>query len=286
MTIDAPAKINLTLEVLARREDGYHGIRTVMVPLEFADTLSIRPADRFAFECSDPLLSDDGNLAVRAAHAAVAEPRAAVHLEKRIPVQAGLGGGSSDAASIFLIAMRGELGATRVADWIPAARELGSDVPFFLAESSALVEGTGERVTPLGASPDWHVLLVKPPASVSTASAYRELDRQARPSRARSASVSLAMVEALQRSDFDTVTSLLSNDFEAVVAAMTPPVEVALRALRAAGAERPLLCGSGSAVFALAPSLSALQAIAARLDLPAEYLSWHTRFRETPAWRA
>jgi 4-diphosphocytidyl-2-C-methyl-D-erythritol kinase len=281
----APAKINLTLEVLARREDGYHSLRSVMVPLELADRLTIEPGARFAFECDVPVLAGDDNLVVRALRALGALPAARVALEKRIPSQAGLGGGSSDAAAVLRAAMDGAFGPPPAADWVALARGLGSDVPFFLAGTGALVEGTGERVTPAGALPPWHVLIVKPPAAVSTAEAYRQLDRIERPSRSRSASVSIAAIEALQRSDFDAIERLLQNDFHAAIASGTPEVARAVDALHAAGANRALLAGSGSCVFTLAERQERIEAIASRLHLPADYAVFRTRFAKAQAWR-
>ncbi len=281
----APAKINLTLEVLARRDDGYHGIRSVMVPLELGDEIAIEPSDRFAFACDAGELGGDDNLVVRAFRSLPHLPAVGVTLHKRIPTQAGLGGGSSDAAAVLLAAMHEAFGPAPALDWLAVARALGSDVPFFLARGGALVEGTGERVIPAGALPPWHVLIVKPPAAVSTAAAYAQLDRGERPSRPRSESVSLAMLTALQRADFDAVEGLLHNDFHACVAAAEPAVAVALGALRSAGARKAVLAGSGSCVFALARDARELAALAARLNLPPTFARFETRFASTPAWR-
>lgn len=286
MTIACPAKINLTLEVLDRRADGYHGIRSVMVPLELADELTIEPSSQFVFRCSDQRLETEDNLAVRAARAIAPQVPVALTLGKRIPMQAGLGGGSSDAASVLLAATRGAFGTLDGIDWIALARKLGSDVPFFLVESGALVEATGERVTALGALPPWHVLIVKPPSAVSTAAAYAQLDATPRPSRMRSSSVSIEMVAAVQRGDFARVRALLSNDFNDVIAAAVPEVAQALDALARAGATRPLLSGSGSAVFALEETADAIAQIAARLDLPREFVRIPSAFRRSATWRA
>ncbi len=285
MTIACPAKINLTLEVLQRRDDGYHALRSLMVPLALADDLRIEAAAAFSFACDDAALADERNLVVRACRAVDAELRAKVTLHKRIPTQAGLGGGSSDAAAVLLAAMRGDFGRSYDRDWLAIARSLGSDVPFFLAQSGALVEGTGERVTAVGALPAWHVLVVKPPAAVSTADAYAQLDAHPRPTRPRNASSSIAALTALQRGEFDEVAHLLGNDFHEVIAASVPEVATALDALRAAGAHNALLSGSGSAVFTLARDAETIAAIDARLALDASYLRFPTRFAHAAAWR-
>ena len=286
MKLHAPAKINLTLEVLARRPDGYHALRSLMVPLAFGDTLTIDAANEFVFSCSDESLGSSDNLVVRAARAAAPDARAAIHLEKRVPTQAGMGGGSSDAASVLIGAMQGAFGPQPERDWLSIARALGSDVPFFLCGTGALVEGTGERVTAVGALPPWHLLVVKPPAAVSTAAAYAALDEAPRPSRTRTTSVTLEALDALQRADFPAIERLLSNDFHSIIAASTPEIADTIAAIRAAGASNALLCGSGSAVFTLAPDAAAIEGIAARLDLPDTYRRIVTRFMESPQWQA
>jgi 4-diphosphocytidyl-2C-methyl-D-erythritol kinase len=284
MMLHAPAKINLTLEVLQRRDDGYHALRSLMVPLAFGDTVSIVASDRFSFACSDKALETADNLVVRAARAVAPEPNVAIDLHKRIPTQAGLGGGSSDAAAVLVGAMNGAFGSVSERDWVAAARELGSDVPFFLCGTGALVEGTGERVTAVGALPAWHVLIVKPPVAVSTAAAYAALDKVNRSSRPRNASVSLAALDALQRGDFAALEATLTNDFHETIAAANPEVALAIEALRAAGASKPLLCGSGSAVFALAESAAEVTSMQSRLDLDETFARIATCFMETPQW--
>ncbi len=284
--VRAPAKINLTLEVLAARRDGYHGIRSVMVPLELADELTVEPSAAFAFECDREELAGDGNLALAAIRGSFGAmpPPVRLRLLKRIPMQAGLGGGSSDAAAVLRGAMTGAFGPPPRRDWLATARELGSDVPFFLAGTAALVEGTGERVTPAGAIPSWHVLIVKPPVAVSTSEAYRELDRTERASRPRGGSVSLELLEALQRAQFERVESLMANDFHDVIVSRTPEIAAALSGLRAAGAGRALLAGSGSCVFTLAPDLAGIERIVERLRLPGTFERFVTRFGDTPDW--
>lgn len=256
-----------------------------MVPIDLCDTITIEKAKVFSFSCSDASLQNHDNLVMRAVRAATANANVSVALEKRIPSQAGLGGGSSDAASILLAAMNGAFGAIPERDWVSIARELGSDVPFFLAQSGALVEGTGERVTSVGALPPWHVLVVKPPCAVATGAAFAELDRGSRPSRPRSSSISLDALEALQRGDFDGVARTLSNDFHDVMASRYPEIARALAALSDAGATRPLLSGSGSAAFALEPTREKVLEIEGRLSLPDSFQIFSARLRDSHVWR-
>lgn len=285
LTLRAPAKINLTLEVLARRDDGYHGIRSVMVPLELSDELTIAPSEAFDFSCDRTELGGESNLAVAAFRALGDVTPARLTLRKNVPVQAGLGGGSSDAAAVLRAAMNGAFGQISDRNWLQLARSLGSDVPFFLAGTAALVEGTGERVTPAGSIPAWHVVIVKPPVSVSTADAYAGLDREPRPQRPRNDSVSLAMIESLQRGDFASVESLMQNDFHDTIAVPTPKIASTVDALRAAGATNVMLAGSGSCVFTLAPARATIERIVERLDLPSNYERFVTAFGQTPQWR-
>jgi 4-diphosphocytidyl-2-C-methyl-D-erythritol kinase len=181
--------------------------------------------------------------------------------------------------------MEGRFGELPALDWLGLARELGSDVPFFLAKTAALVEGTGERVTALGSLPRWAVLAVKPPVSVSTAQAYASLDARERTLRPRNDSISLQCVQALQRRDLDSVQSLLANDFQEM-ALEEPKIRRAFDALRDAGAQRPLLTGSGSCVFALHSDESERDAVAARLDLSSDFTVLRTAFGNGSAWRS
>lgn len=259
-----------------------------MVPLELADTLDVEPAERLVFSCDVAELDGEENLAMRALRALEAacgrEIHARVRLSKEIPTKAGLGGGSSDAAAVLAAAMEGRFGELPELDWLALARELGSDVPFFLTRTAALVEGTGERVTALGSVPSWAVLVVKPPASVSTAQAYASLDARKRTTRTRSDSISLQCAQALQRRDLDVVQGLLSNDFQEMVLE-EPQIRRAFDALRAAGAQRPLLAGSGSCVFAIFADASVRDAVAARLDLSPDFIVLPTAFANDRAWR-
>lgn len=284
-TLRAPAKLNLTLEVLQRRNDGLHGLRSVMVPVDLCDEIDVAPAaGGSAFSCDVAELRSD-NLVERAMNA-LHVSGFDVRLRKSIPTGAGMGGGSSDAAAILLAAQRGLFGTSQEVDYVAAARSLGSDVPFFLVETAALVEGTGERVTALGPVPRWHAVIVKPPVSVSTAWAYAQIDAASRASRPRNGSVSLQMGEALQRGEFERVLSLLQNDFHDVLAPSTPQIAQALDALRAAGAHNALLTGSGSCVFALTENAEDAQTLATTVRIPEDFRVFRCAFWNGEAWRS
>ena len=281
VTLHAPAKLNLTLEILNRRDDGLHNLRSVMVPVALFDTIEIRPGTTgLQFSCDDPQL-EAGNLVVRALEALqLPSHDLSISLKKAIPIGAGLGGGSSDAAAVLLAAMNGRLGAIAPHDFLSIARSLGSDVPFFFAGTAALVEGTGERVTALGAVPAWQVVIVQPPLHIQTASAYAALAGTARESRPRSASMTLALGEALQRADRQAVIELLHNDFQATICQAYPPVAQALEALAAFSGSRALLTGSGSCVFTLTDRTD-VEAI----DLPEGFRRIATHFVHSANWR-
>ena len=283
----APAKINLTLEVLGRRDDGYHTLRSVMVPIGLADRIEFERGESGAAPVVDARAEIGAENLVSRALSAAGATGLNVRLIKNIPIGGGLGGGSSDAATVLRAAMNGELGDVACADWLRAARDLGSDVPFFLTGTAALVEGTGERVTALGALPAWWVVVVRPRASVPTAEAYRLLDRSrdsGTPSRPRTDSPSLRAVDALQRKDFSALQSLLVNDFHDPILSAFPVIARADAALRGA-AGNALLSGSGSCLFALFEDESGARDAAARVDAATYEAIFCVPFAQGDAWR-
>lgn len=179
MIREAPAKLNLTLRVVRRREDGFHEIDSLMVRLPgLCDHLEFTEADEDRFTCSDPGVPGDGaNLVIKALiayrEATDFRQKLSVHLQKRIPHGAGLGGGSSDAAATLTVLdqMNGRpVGVERLME---IAAGLGSDVPFFLGSPAARATGRGERILPADEPPRLPVLLLKPSFGVSTPDAYR-----------------------------------------------------------------------------------------------------------------
>ncbi|HEV8020273.1 MAG TPA: hypothetical protein VGP41_03350, partial [Candidatus Lustribacter sp.] len=265
-------------------------LRSVMLPIALEDEIAIEPAERFAFTCDPATLTAD-NLVVRALAAAGAEGAPlAVALRKRIPAGAGLGGGSSDAAAILRAAIDGALGPLATQDWLATARTLGSDVPFFLTGTGALVEGTGERVTAAGALPPWWVVVLAPDVHVDTGDAYRRLAaaRANAPAatRARAESASLRALEALQRADYAAALAAATNDFEALIAAAYPPVADALRALREGGAAHAMLSGSGGATFALCECETQARELAATIATPAGARLFAVPLAAAAGWRA
>jgi 4-diphosphocytidyl-2-C-methyl-D-erythritol kinase len=266
------AKINLTLDVLGKRPDGYHDLATVMQTVDLYDTLclAVTDEDRVRIVCTRPELNNEANLAVRAAQLVRQQlaltQGVAIELDKRIPLAAGLGGGSSNAAAVLLALRHHWRLPLSASDLLDLAAELGSDVPFFLTGGLALCEGRGERVTQL--APSWPaalrwLLLLKPPIGVSTATVFRQLPA----SDYTDGTHSRAICSALE-----TKSSLppadVHNGLERGVLAHYPEVAQAREDLLAAGASLVRLSGSGPTLFApfsdLNEATKAQQALQAR----------------------
>lgn len=264
IAITAPAKVNLCLSVGTVRADGYHAVDTVLHCLEFADIVTISPAERLSVRCVPSVgVPEERNLAYRAAAAFGAhfsvETAFAVHIEKRVPHGAGLGGGSSDAAAV--IAGLAYLHDVDRADpgCLAVAALLGADVAFFLHGPAALMSGRGERLVRELPPMDVPVVLVKPAPPVPTGGAYAAFDSSPQPPLACD-----DVVRALATGDQELLVASLANNMEVAASSLVPDVAVALAWTRAqTGAAAALLAGSGSAVFALTDSTESARRIAA-----------------------
>ena len=247
--VRALAKINLDLRVLGKRPDEYHELRTIFQTISLADRLEIgfTPARKTVIELDDPLGIQD-NLVTRAAHLVLqalrTNGRVAIQLRKRIPMGAGLGGGSSDAAAILLAlpALAGKSLSLPAACEI--AQQIGSDVTFFLFGGTAVGIGRGTELFPLPDFPAHSGVLIAPGFPVSTAQAYRDLS-----SRLTSESQQNKMF-SFQLLVWGGGVST-ANDFEAVVFEQHPRLAVLKRKLTRTGATQAMMTGSGSAVFGL-----------------------------------
>ena len=274
LTLPAFAKINWTLRVLGKRPDGYHEIETVLQTIGLHDTLRFTATDRphLALSCDDRSVPAGAeNIVLRAARALqkrfAPNMGAYIRLEKRIPTEAGLGGGSSDAA-VTLLALA-ELWETRASgdDLWEIASGLGADVPFFLRGGTALGTGAGKDIAELPDAPKKEFLLVvKPNVNISTSRAYQAL---------KAASLTTAEAKTIlsssQRNEFfDNLDSdALQNDFEEVVFGLEPEIKRAKAALIKAGTRAALLAGSGSAVFGIFDSGDALERAIQTIELEA-----------------
>lgn len=265
--VRAPAKLNLGLRILDRRPDGYHEIETVFLPLALFDTLVIeRGRSGIALESDAPELPlGSDNLVVRAAErtcrALEIEPRLAIRLEKRIPVAAGLGGGSSDAAGVILGLE--SLAGQRLpeAERAALALGLGADVPFFLDPRPAIGRGRGELLEPLSQVPEMWWLLIAFPFPISTAQAYRSVSSELTLPRRRS-SIAALLGPAGVRSE-------PRNDLETIAARLHPEISAARRALERAGASVTGMSGSGPTVYGCFPDRESAEGASRSRELPA-----------------
>ena len=258
LTLLAPAKLNLRLLVGPRRDDGYHPLRSLMVALDgLADTVRVARADVRRVAC--PGIEGRENLAWRALDALEAEVGRPLPLdvviEKAIPAQAGLGGGSSDAAAVLLAADRLHgvgLGRERLE---AVAARVGSDVPFFIRGGCQWAEGRGELLRP-ARCPGFAAVLVKPPIGLSTARVYAAFDRVPAPPPGDRAEPPAGM---------PALAAWVRNDLWAPALTLAPSLGATARALAAAGARATLLCGSGSCVAGLFADRAGAEAAAAQV---------------------
>ncbi len=252
--IKARAKINLTLDVVGKRPNGYHDVEMIMQQVDLYDvvTVSKREDARVVLSCSDPFLPvDERNIAYRAAKDMMATyglPRGFnIHIEKHIPVCAGLAGGSTDAAATIKgINLLMGLGASEE-DLAAIGLKLGADVPFCLMTGAALAKGIGESLEPIRGLENTWLLLVKPNFGVSTKEVYEALvyqDLLEKPD-------TKAMLKALETQNKSLVMSLLCNVLESVTLPMYPEVKRVKQMLKAHGAGGVLMSGSGPTVFGL-----------------------------------
>ncbi len=270
--LPAPAKLNLFLHVTGRRDDGYHLLESVFVPISLADVLDFElRADGRIERTGDVIGAPEADLAVRAARllqtAAGCTLGATIHVEKHIPAGSGMGGGSSDAATT-LIALNRLWGLDWPAERLaPLAVQLGADVPFVLGAGPAWVEGIGEALTPLAVPPAWY-LVVHPQVHVSTKEIFTDpgLTRSTKPSKIAAFSEALVADES---SRFPR-TLFGANDLEAVVRRRVPEVEAVIKSLARFGPAR--MTGSGSAVFV--PLADEQAAAAARTTVMQESPQW------------
>lgn len=251
MIVRAHAKINLSLQVGAVRADGFHELQSLFQTVSLADELAAEESDELTLEVKGSAPADNDNLVLRAASALAREsghpPRARLRLVKRIPMGAGLAGGSSDAAATLLALDRLWGVAAAIEDLHRLALELGSDVPFFLLGGTALGLGRGERLFALAEPPPRHVVLALPDLHVATTEAFRSLDQRPRVAALPTDGWPHARLWRWEEGAY----SGLTNDFEEPVFERHPRLRELKQVLRQAGSEHALMTGSGAAVFGL-----------------------------------
>lgn len=253
---EARAKLNFTLEVLGVRDDGYHALRSLVVPISLADEVSVSKSDRLE---SDIPYKDD--LCIKAARV-LGVDGAKISVVKRIPAGGGLGGGSADAAAtmILLNGLYG-LGHSRE-DLVRLGAQIGSDVPSLVHGGAVLMEGRGEIVSKWPAMPVLDVVLANPGVSSSTKEVYARCN-----SRVTSDGEILYTIRtALESGSLERVAKALQNDLEESAVALHPEIAAAKKALLDAGATGASMSGSGSTVFGLAQNEEAARKIASSLS--------------------
>lgn len=266
LKLKAPAKINLTLAILGKRSDGFHEIESLVLPVALYDELVLEdtPEEQIRLSCDDPSLPEGpDNLVYRAAeclrrryghHRGVR-----VQLAKRIPARAGLGGGSSDAASTLIgLNELWRLGLT-FAELASVAAELGSDVPLFVHGGPSIIRGRGEQVEPIRLVWPGRIVLVVPPFGMNTGEVYRHWRATDAPPR------SADEVLRAHRSG-DDLDGLLFNMLEEPAFTIEPRLAALRARLVELGAPRVRMSGSGAAMFALFPDASRAEDFAASAD--------------------
>jgi len=253
-TLPARAKLNVRLEVLARQPSGLHGIRSLISDLSIADEIEVSEVEGdFSVECEGADIPERENLVWLAAmRLGVDLSGLRVRIRKQIPMQAGLGGGSADAATALraITDRFAQRGVPIAEKKIREAVAVGSDVPACLVPGLKIVEGTGDVVRPVAIPPPpWGVLLLRPADGVPTSEAYRLLDAARADGVPPSSEADvLELCRAFALRDFARACALLHNDFQPVIEMLFPSVAQAGERLRKVGAAATILCGSGSCV--------------------------------------
>lgn len=281
-TEQAHAKINLTLDVLAKRPDGYHNVSMLMQTVELCDDVRVTLAEHGGVHacCDIPGLPKDGeNLAGKAAAAFFAYigggQGADIEITKRIPSAAGLGGGSADAAAV-LRALNALTGAALDAAALQSiGKTVGADVPFCVEGGSALAQGIGEILSSAPVLPDCFILLCKPPEGAQTSTIYRLLDEHGITHHPDTE----AMLQALKNRDLADIGTQICNVMEPVTAAIFPEILKIKDEMRNDGAAGALMSGSGPTVYGLfarqEDALRAKEALAARIREVYLTRPWH-----------
>ena len=254
MELKALGKINLGLDVLGRRENGYHDVRMVMQTVYLYDQIRIEKTKKPGIELSTNLFYlpvNENNLAYQAADLLMKEfdvkEGVKITLDKHIPVAAGMAGGSSNAAAVlFGINRMFSLGLSQK-ELMERGVTLGADVPYCVMRGTVLAEGIGEILTPLPACPKCHVLIAKPPISVSTKVVYEALDAKEISEHPDIDGV----IEGLEEGSLKKVASAMGNVLEDVTIPMHPVIEEIKQEMKECGALNAMMSGSGPTVFGL-----------------------------------
>lgn len=279
LVVHTPAKLNLFLEVRGRRPDGYHELETVMVSVDLFDTVRFAPGEHLALTVRRgpaALPEDDRNLVLRAArllarHCDV-RTGASMELIKRIPVESGMGGGSSDAAATLVALNRLWGTGLSSGELHHLAAQLGSDVNFFLdSVSAAVCRGRGEQVEPIDLPRTLHFVVVRPRGGLSTKEVFQRLDSGDVPS---NRSSSAALQEALGQGGLGRIAEQLHNRLETPARELSRDVAESLRQLKSTAAAGAAMTGSGTGCFALCRSARQARSLGRRLRSLGKHHVW------------
>lgn len=251
-TVRIPAKINLWLEVIGKREDGYHELSSLMLPIGIFDEVKVElnQGDRITLDCDkEEVPVDETNLAWKAASAYLQECRwecgLHISIKKQIPIAAGLGGGSADAAAVLLAMNHLRSNRMSMDRLVDIATGLGADVPFFLNHIPAHALGVGEKLSPVRGVPDYPLVLIKPPLNVSTGWVYRSLKL----TRGECGIKLRTFLASPWR-----LAEIMENDLESVTLTAFPEIGKIKEWLLRHGAAGALMSGSGPTVYGIFPN--------------------------------
>lgn len=255
VTKKAWGKLNLTLDVLGKRSDGYHDMRMIMQSVDLCDDVSVSVSDTGSWTCScdnDEVPMNEGNLALKAAEAffaaGIERPQGlSVHIVKRIPMQGGMAGGSSDAAAVLHALNEIYHFPFDLHKLLRISESVGSDVPYCVMGGTALAEGRGEILTPLTPMPQCFYVLVRPQFSVSTPELFHAIDEDS----ARISPDTNKAIDCLKQQDLTGLCSCVYNVFQPVLSKSYPVIEEICVELKDLGALQAALTGTGSVVFGI-----------------------------------
>ncbi len=256
MKINAPAKLNLFLEVLSKRKDGYHNIETVMIPVSLFDEITVDKSDRISVECDNKLLSGKNNLAFKAIlQLKSLFPEkikgAYVYIKKRIPVAAGLGGGSSDCAAVLKAVNSLYNLALSSRELKGIGVKLGADVPYFIDTQASLCHGIGDEIKPLKIASKLSFVLINPQVELSTYSVYSSLKTNLTQ---KPKSINM-LLRSLYKGDMTDIVNGMFNRLQNICEKKVPVVRELMAVLCERGALKAMVSGSGPTVFGVCRTL-------------------------------
>lgn len=262
MRIEAPAKVNLALDIVRKREDGYHDLDMVMAPIDLYDVLEIEPSDKDVILCSVPLPEENTiSKALKLLQDRYGAGHYRIQVEKHIPEQAGLAGGSADGAAVIRAVNELEGLGLSVDELLALGQEVGADVPFCLVNRTSRVQGTGEIVCPLENQPELEFLLVKPDFGISTPASFARWDASCHVLH----DVDLVQT-ALEHNDPELLYSTMANGLEPVALELEPRLGDVFEKMSEAGLVRVMMTGSGSALMGFSVDHDVLEKACAALS--------------------